>query len=727
MKDKKSSKKRPSPTWAVGLLFAAWAMAIYWPSLDAPLYLDDYTVLRDGSGLSGGETPPAPRNRPLAVASFILVRLLFGDSPIPQRALNVLIHALAALGVFLLARELGGAAGSLPGRTGGSKNTGGRRDLFALAAASLWMASPALSQSVVYLVQRMTALSGAFTVWALYYYVKSRTSGEILAKRPIALCAFLWLLALGTKETAVLLPLFALILEGTLLRPPGGFRETWRQREIKLLFAAAAAVFSLAAFLYLYTEGGGGAYARMVAADSHLPARNFTAAERLLTMPRIVIFYVSLLLWPEPSRLSLEHDPEVSRGLLSPPSTLAALLLLLLFVLYALRVRRRRPLVAAGSLLFLAGLSLESGPLNLELVFEHRLYLPSVGLILAVSAAFAGFSRRSGFLGKAAGVVLAVLLIIFSVGTALRGREWTDPEGFWRKSLARAPASPRPYTYLAQHLEAEGRGKEALPLFEKAARLGPRMAEVRYNLGLAYLNRERWAEAAGELEAAVGLAEKPATLAALGKAYEVLGRPREAEAALEKALDLAPRNAQALGRLGNFLLRAGRSGEALFYLEKAAESSPRSAVLQNNLGAAYRRLGRPGAALEAFGRAARAAPDSPEYLRNLGAALQGAGRLNEAIRAYREALSLDPTEPRTLRNLATALMSGGKDAEAAAILEKIVERHPGFGEAWENLAAAYYRLGRPEKALGALEGTGRAGREPDPRIVEAVERALKAR
>ncbi len=129
-------------------------------------------------------------------------------------------------------------------------------------------------------------------------------------------------------------------------------------------------------------------------------SRHFTMLERLLTETRIVVWYLSLLLWPAPSRMSIEHDVELSTSLLNPLTTLPAMIFLGVLCWLILRYRRRYPLLSYGGAWFFLNLVIESTVVPLELIFEHRLYLPSVGFCLVAGCGFASlldhlFANRS--------------------------------------------------------------------------------------------------------------------------------------------------------------------------------------------------------------------------------------------------------------------------------------------------------------------------------------------
>jgi hypothetical protein len=137
-------------------------------------------------------------------------------------------------------------------------------------------------------------------------------------------------------------------------------------------------------------------------------------SERLLTEARIVVWYLSVLLWPDPSRLSIEHDIALSQTLWNPPSTLFCIVLLVTTAWLSIRFRRRFPLITYGMLWFLLNLVIESSIVPLELIFEHRLYLPSIGFYIALVAGLV--SAHSTFFNGTTGNVHSKLVLLFHSG-----------------------------------------------------------------------------------------------------------------------------------------------------------------------------------------------------------------------------------------------------------------------------------------------------------------------
>ena len=102
------------------------------------------------------------------------------------------------------------------------------------------------------------------------------------------------------------------------------------------------------ALIYLQLVRGGGIFSFMGGYER----RTFNLTERLLTEPRIIIFYITQLLYPMPNRLSVNHDLTISHSLISPPSTLLAILFISCLIIGAFIISRKWPLMTFSILFF---------------------------------------------------------------------------------------------------------------------------------------------------------------------------------------------------------------------------------------------------------------------------------------------------------------------------------------------------------------------------------------
>ncbi len=374
------------------------SFALYGRVLDAPFLFDDtHNLLKNPAirvvELTPGALLEAGRgsfgvggNRPVAFYTFAVNYFVGGLDPSGYRAVNLVIHGLAAALVFALAATvLRRATGRAPPAA------------LPLLAALLWVVHPVQTNAVAYVVQRMTSLATLAYLGGLLCYLRARarTSTAWAWAAGSAAC---FALACFTKEIAFVFPLALLLYEVAFSRR---LRDLLAGRPwiVVLGLAALLALFPLALLHY----GEGYRYFR------------FDWQQRVMTEWRVVAHYLGLLALPHPSRLILDYDFPLSHGLLAPATTLASLLLHLGLLSLGGWALVRRPLYGFCLLGFYLHLVIESTVIPLDLVFEHRLYLPSVFLVVGVTAgawelsgAFRARRRAALGLGVAGMCVAAV-------------------------------------------------------------------------------------------------------------------------------------------------------------------------------------------------------------------------------------------------------------------------------------------------------------------------------
>lgn len=408
----------------------------YSTGLSGPFLLDDATSLPvlgdwlagrvdiwrvlsgDTSGMSG---------RPISMGSFALSAGIFGFTPFAFKAGNLALHLACGWIAFALFRRLlqrDARMGSSPA-------------WWAAIAVSLWLLHPLFASTVLYAVQRMAQLSTLFVLVGLWLYVSARdrmehgpsrtASATILAGIPA-----ITLLAIFSKENGALLPFLCIVLE-FVWYPPA---RPWAVRAFIGAYALLPAI--LVSVILLVQPQRFLNYA----------GREFTLAERLLTQPRALCDYLWKLVAPNPPQMGIFTDDfALSTGLLAPPTTLTAILVLLALTLMAWRWRKRAPAAAFGWLFFLTAHAMESGILPLELYFEHRNYLPSIGLMLCMAgiAAIAGdaLAKHGVRTRRIGGVLLVATLAVLVLGTHGRARVWRDPVLIAESGLSSHPQSLR--------------------------------------------------------------------------------------------------------------------------------------------------------------------------------------------------------------------------------------------------------------------------------------------
>ena len=418
-----------------------------------------------------------------------------GQMPI-YHITNIGIHLLMTLVVYWFLITL------IRTPVGSSVLRGIPGTFFCFFVAALWALNPVQTNAVTYIVQRMTSISALFYLAALTFYIKGRLS--VILKHSVlfyvfsagmALCAFL------SKENSYMLPAAILLVEWMFISP-----DILKNMLRRMKWYHWIAILILVALLLPLFEH------RWTSILNTANVRPFTWGERLLTESRVVVYYISLLILPLPGRMNFDYDFSLSTSLFSPPTTLLSLILLGLVLFWSFRKRRQYPLIVFGVFWYFLNLLIESTVIPLELVFEHRLYLPSVGFYISclglLDLLVAHMKTKRSPIEVEQLFVLAMILMmtLLSIGTTFRNNIWRDSYTLYSDSAQKSPNKPRSHLNLGV---AMGRDRnlerESIAVFEKVIGLGKPKKE-RYilavnNIVVAYANL-------GEFEEAIAQGEK---------------------------------------------------------------------------------------------------------------------------------------------------------------------------------------------------------------------------
>lgn len=421
-------------------LIIVFSFTCYWPGTSGDFILDDALNLGalqkfggvhdlDSLRLFVFQGVSGPTGRPLALLSFLLDGQTWPSDPFAFKRTNILIHTLNGMLIFAVIFKLFQMLGK--------RND--RAVIIAFLGAILWTLHPLNVSTVLYIIQRMTELTALFTLAGIWCYLHGR---QKLPSSPGP--AYVWmsagvlvfgLLATLCKENGVLLPLYILALELTLLqsiqRPPH-----WRYWAIPFLATPALIIF---AYLGYVTDHH----------LAHYAQRDFSLYERLLTEPRVLLDYVAKIIFPVHTPGLFFDDYQHSTALLSPISTLLAILALTGSVIASLLFRHKYPVLSFAVLWFLAGHLLESSVLSLELYFEHRNYLPMLGILIALV-----YYAEKLFFAKKRLFVSVAGLVIFTLAftTWQHSNTWGNNDRLIAQAAENQPNSLRAQIAYTQNL-----------------------------------------------------------------------------------------------------------------------------------------------------------------------------------------------------------------------------------------------------------------------------------
>ncbi len=460
------------PMYILASLVIAACLLAYGLALNGPLFFDDVPNLLDnnlvqidGAALDGWRVAALSSDaglfyRPVAMLTFALNHVVSGEfTAVSLKATNLVIHLLLGALLYFFAGALLQAPALRALRL--STHEG---QLVAAIGASLWLLHPIHVSTVLYAVQRMTQLSALGTLAGLLVYTRYRLRWAAVGAGPgEVLGAAIWLVLLGvfaalSKENGALLPWLIAVVEVTL------FRGTWRGRSRRQLVALGwiALLLPLLAVLTI-------AMFSPETLSARFGGREFTLQERLFTQGRVLWQYLGWLLLPNVLDMGFfQDDVALSRGILAPVTTLLALLAWAVVIGACLVWHKRYPLLAFAFLFYLVAHSMESTVLPLEMVFEHRNYLPSMGFAVLAGA---GILRSVASIQRLRlRAVLGGILGILAVLLVVRTNAWSDEMTLAKFEVINHPQSARANFFYGNALFKRLRKAEALGLGEEDQR-----------------------------------------------------------------------------------------------------------------------------------------------------------------------------------------------------------------------------------------------------------------
>lgn len=449
----------------------------YYPGLQGPFVFDDHVNFVDKPAIAiqsldykvladaAMSNESGILKRPLAALSFALNYYFVGgfEDTFAFKTTNLGIHIINAGLVFWLF--------SLLLQTNSGKPEYRHAALYPWLPGlitAVWAFHPIQLTTVLSVVQRMTSLSAFFVLSGLMIFVHGRRLVREHGSRGIT---FMWagilggtILGLMCKENAALLPLYALIIELVFFND---VRRTISERKRLIWVYATPLILLVLLALFWLIE-------RPDAVLGSYKLREFTPIERLLTESRVLWFYLSLLLLPGTNRLTLFHDDiPVSASLFFPWTTSLALMGIVASVLVAITSRRKYPWLSFSILWFLVGHSLESSFIGLELVHEHRNYLPSLGPI--AGAIYGLVPRFDRFNGKILPITLLLLIVAsLAFSTHVIARNWANEIRLAEFMVRHHPSSARSHGMLGDvFLEKKNDPIQSLIHYKNAHELAP--------------------------------------------------------------------------------------------------------------------------------------------------------------------------------------------------------------------------------------------------------------
>ena len=601
---------------------------IYSNTLNSPfVFDDDGFILNDrhirmteltGENVANAAFKGKPRHRLLPNISFAGNYYLGQYQVIGYHIFNIIIHLITGILLFLFIRI---TLKIETWRTGTPPQSSSHL-LIPFFAALIWLVHPVNTQAVTYICQRMTSMVAMFYILSMLFYVYGRTA---LRSEPrcwgkvfflFAGCIISGICAVASKENAGMLPLFILLYEWFFFQD---LKPILTNKRLFLIIGGMFVLFSVIAIIYL----GENPVDRILNSYKY---RDFNLPQRVLTEFRVVIYYISLFLSSFAGRLNLEHDYPLSQSLFDPGTTIFAWIAIVALIGIALYTAKKNRLPAFCILWFFGNLLIESSVIGIEIIFEHRTYLPFMMVSLLFTLAIARYVKPKWLcIG-----ILCAISAIFSMWTFQRNHTWQNELTFYGDCVIKSPEKSRPHNNLGIALYNENRFNAAIDHYQKALQIDPYNRKIK------------------------------STLNNLGNAELKLYNADKAITHFEKALQIDPNFDKALNNMGNALIQLHRYTEAILYFTKILNQDEKYVEAHINIGVALTRLNRIEKAIKHYKTALAIYPFHAEAHNNLGVLLIHKNRLTEARYHFQKALELNPEYLSAKNNLKKLTMIENK-------------------------------------------------------------------
>lgn len=444
------------------ILFIA-TLIVYFNSFEVPFYLDDYPSIVENSAIHDITQPEKiwgfyfPRF--IGYLSFALNYTLGGTSVLGYHIVNFLIHFLAGICVFFLTRLLLIAADNNNESQPGPYSKSPPLYLYSIPfiAALIFLINPQQTQAVTYIVQRLSSMAALFYLASLVSYCYARMNN----KHGLFILTLVFAgLAFFSKQNTATLPLAIALIEVTFFQNPG--KAQWKKLLLIAIPILLVFVFSAIYIFDLSLEK-----LDLITRATH--TEYLTRVQYFATQTVVVWHYIRQFFIP--LELHLDYDFPVQQSLFSV-KVILALAAHIIVLLFAFIIRKKQPVIFfAISFYYLAHL-VESSIIPItDVVFEHRTYLPNVGLSILIAMCFYLLFQMHS-LKKPVLIILALLVVWFSYLTFTRNTVWADQIRFYQHETKLSPNKERVWAALGKYYLKEKQYPEALKSFGSALNLG---------------------------------------------------------------------------------------------------------------------------------------------------------------------------------------------------------------------------------------------------------------
>ncbi len=508
------------------------------------------------------------------------------------------------------------------------------RKVLAFFAAILFVTHPLATQSVTYIVQRMSALAALFYFLSLALYVKGRLFEKENKIKYLFFAASFISAVLGvfTKENAITLPFMIIVFEIFFLqtkRPSINFKD---YRVLLLIFAFLGIIaiiplkLSFNVFKPIQPSFGN---------DFVITPLNY-----FYTQFTVILKYIQLLILPV--HQNLDYDFRISNSFFELRTILSFIAVLAILV-FAVFLFKKNRIVSFGIFWFFITISIESSfiPIN-DLIYEHRTYLPSFGFFLIVVTVIYQFLWKKN--KNMAVAIFVVLALVYTVFTYQRNKVWKSELSLWTDVISKSPNKARAVNNRGFLFLKLQQYDKAVIDFTKAIELHPKWAVTYYNRGVAYEKLGALDKAMADYTTAISYDSKYSdAYYNRGLIFGNHGQMNEAISDFSKSIESQPyNNSKAYYNRGVTYAATQQWLKSIDDFTVVINEDGKNAKAYSNRGVAYANLKQWDKAIEDYTKAIEIEPNFGSTYNNRGNAYLNLGQYDKALADYTNAAEIDP-------------------------------------------------------------------------------------
>jgi len=570
----------------------------------------------------------------------------------------------------------------------------------ALLTSLLFLTHPIQTQAVTYISQRFTSLAAFFYLLTVCIYLKGRMASRpktFLKSRYFAGLVLTIVLGMFTKEITITLP-FALILIELCFFQSLSQRLPKNNLSLRHLFGSGRWIYFLCALGVLciiptlFRFKFHGIFIAEHISHSH-DGDIMTWPTYVMSQFRVLMTYFKLLIFPIGQ--SLDYDFRLSQSFFET-KTFLSFLVLVSILITAVKLFSRHILLAFGILWFFLTISVETFVPIRNIIFEHRVYLPSVGFCLVLSVGIFYFLNQPR---KRIAASLVIILVL-SYLTFQRNKVWKDDIVFWQDVISKVPNKARPFLNLGIGYLKHGQYDKAIEAYARALALNPDDPRTYNNRGLVYKAIGRYDLALDDYNQALVLDPKYVkAYSNRGLLFKAMRQYRLAFADYNKALSLNQYYANAYNNRGVIYGLVGEFDKAFVDFDNAIRINPDFSEVFNNRGNIYSRKKLFDLALQDYNKALKIDPFYVKAYNNRGIAYKGKKQFDLAMADFYRAIELNPKLVEAYFNRASTLTDLKKYQAALMEYDQVITLRPNYFKAYFQKAYVYSVLKNWDKAL----------------------------